>query len=300
MVIAAKGGDFKLTDYDCLMAELDAIPEGVEDFILCDLGTDPGRFDSLVKKLGRKSRRISVTYIDHHYLTEEAKAKIRKSGVRLFHNVNECSGTLTYRFLAKELPPDAQLLALYAAVTDYMDGSPTAKKIIERHDRQMVLFEATLLALAVANRGDDQEFLRMLVGELSMMKRPHTIGGVPGAALDQAEALSALSKLVAKEGKVMGKIAYMETDQHSTGSIAKLLLGAKDVPLAAAFREKRQSGWYEVSLRGTSAVKIHLGKITGEIAGKYGGNGGGHKVAAGCSIPKGRVMDVLRELNKRL
>jgi nanoRNase/pAp phosphatase (c-di-AMP/oligoRNAs hydrolase) len=140
----------------------------------------------------------------------------------------------------------------------------------------------------------------MIVGELSLMKRPHTIGEVPGAALDQAEALSSLLKLVAKEGMVMGKIAYMETDQHSTGNIAKLLLGVKDVPLGVAFRQKRRRGWYEVSLRGTSAVKIHLGKVIGEIAGKYGGNGGGHKVAAGCSIPKDGVMDVLRELNKRL
>ncbi|MCS4539238.1 MAG: DHH family phosphoesterase [Thaumarchaeota archaeon] len=132
------------------------------------------------------------------------------------------------------------------------------------------------------------------------MKNPHAISDLPRAALEQAEILHGLSKLVMKEGKVMGKIAYMETDQHSTGSVAKLLLGANDVPLGAAFRTKGRGGWCEVSLRATSAVKVHLGKAIGEIAERYGGNGGGHTVAAGCSIPKGRVMDVLEELNGRL
>lgn len=300
MIQAARGGGFALTDYDGLMSELDAIPDGVEDFILCDLGTDPTRFGSFARTLAAISRRISVTYLDHHYLSSEAKTMIRKSGVKLIHNVNECSGSLTFRFLRKELPPDAKLLALYAAITDYMDGSPMARKMMERYDRQLVLFEATLLSLAVANRGKDREFLRTLVSELALMKNPHAISDVPRAALEQAEILHALSKLVMNEGKVMGKIAYMETDQHSTGSVAKLLLGANDVPLGAAFRAKGRGGWCEVSLRGTSAVKVHLGKAIGEIAERYGGNGGGHRVAAGCSIPEGRVMDVLEELNRRL
>ncbi len=300
MIQAARGGGFALTDYDSLMSELDAIPDGVEDFILCDLGTDPTRFGSLARKLAAISRRISVTYLDHHYLRPDAKSMIRKSGVKLIHNVNECSGSLTFNFLRKELPPEAKLLALYAAITDYTDGSPITRKIMERYDRQLVLFEATLLSLAVGNMGKDREFLRTLVSELALMKSPHTISDIPGAALAQAEILHALSELVMKEGKVMGKIAYMETDQHSTGSVAKLLLGANDVPLGAAFREKGRGGWYEVSLRGTSAVKVHLGKAIGEIAERYGGNGGGHRVAAGCSIPKSKVMDVLEELNRRL
>ncbi len=300
MVQAARGGSFALTDYDGLMSELDAIPDGVEDFILCDLGTDPTRFGSFAKKLAVISRRISVTYLDHHYLSPEAKAMIRKRGVKLVHNVNECSGSLTFRFLRKELPPEAKLLALYAAITDYMDGSPITRKMMERYDRQLVLFEATLLSLAVANRGKNREFLRTLVSDLSLMKSPHAISDLPRAALEQAEILHRLSRIVMKEGKVMGKIAYMETDQHSTGNVAKLLLGANDVPLGAAYREKGRGGWYEVSLRGTSAVKVHLGKAIGEIAERYGGNGGGHRVAAGCSIPKINVMDVLGELNRRL
>ncbi len=300
MVLSARGGDFKLTDYDHLMHELDAIPEGVDEFFLCDLGTDPGRVEALVRKLASLSRRMSVTYIDHHYLSEEAKGMMRKSGVVLKHDVNECSGLLTYQHLGRELPQDAKLLALYAAVTDYMDGSPVAVRMMERFDRQLVLLEATLLALAIGRRGDNMAFLRMLVRELSLMKKPHTIGDVPRAAIAQAQRLDMLVKLVAKQSIVLGKIAYIETDQHSTGSTAKLLLGVHNVALGVAFREKHKKGWYEVSFRGTSDVRIHLGKAIGEIANRYGGTGGGHKLAAGCSVPKRSIMDTLKELNGQL
>ena len=50
-------------------------------------------------------------------------------------------------------PPESSYLALFGAVTDYLDSSPLAGKMMERFDRQFVLLESTLLSYAISNQG---------------------------------------------------------------------------------------------------------------------------------------------------
>jgi RecJ-like exonuclease len=299
MVVAARGGGFKLSDYDSLIDDLNEVPEEADELIICDLGTDPKKLPVFVSTLQRVAKKMKVLYIDHHFLTSEAKRRIRDSGVKLIHNVNECSGMLTYRTFKESLPEGAKLPALYAAVTDYMDNSPMARKMMERYDRHYVLFEATLLSHSIAQNGDDRQFLEKLVRELSKMKMPHSIDEVPKLALLQAEKMERLAAEVRNLASRLKNVAYMRTDQHSTGSVAKLLLGAIDVNVGIAFREKRKR-WFEVSLRGTSESKAHLGQLVIKAALKHGGNGGGHKRAAGCTIPKEKMKTFLEEIDGSL
>ena len=91
----------------------------------------------------------------------------------------------------------------------------------------------------------------------------------------------------------------MRTGESATGNVAKLLIGAFDVQLGVAYKEK-PGGISEVSLRSTSASKIHLGKEVGVTAQKRGGGGGGHERAAGCSVPSGEVQGLLADLERRL
>ena len=41
---------------------------------------------------------------------------------------------------------------------------------------------------------------------------------------------------------MLGKLAYMETDQSSTGNVAKLLLGAFNVQVGVSYRAKAEAG----------------------------------------------------------
>jgi nanoRNase/pAp phosphatase (c-di-AMP/oligoRNAs hydrolase) len=89
----------------------------------------------------------------------------------------------------------------------------------------------------------------------------------------------------------------MITTQHSTGNVAKLLVGAFAVAAGVALKEE-QPGWYEVSLRSTSECKIHLGRTIDGIARRLGGNGGGHRKAAGCRVPVSKADTMLAELSE--
>jgi RecJ-like exonuclease len=151
----------------------------------------------------------------------------------------------------------------------------------------------------MARRGSGSGFPKVAVEELSKMKRPHEIEGVPDCAVDQLSAAVRLEKEVRKEGKKMGRLAYAVTTQHSTGNVAKLLIGAFGVPVGVASSEQ-EKGWYEVSLRGTSECKVHLGRVASRISSKLGGNGGGHRKAAGCRIPVDKMNALLLELKRRV
>ncbi len=299
LVVAAKGGTFRLTDYDDLLKEMDAVPASASGLTICDLGTNSSNFPEFVGKLAGLAKRMPVTYIDHHYLTDEAKQAIRKTGVDLHHDVRDCASMLTYLTYRGSLPEGARLLALYGAVTDYMDASANASELMETFDRQFVLLECTLLSYALAKNGRHYAYPEMLVKELAAMKAPHAIDDVGRDALEQAEVVRLLAEEVRTRGTRLGRLAYMKTEQSATGNVAKLLLGAFGVPLGVAYKEK-PGGTAEFSLRSTSDSKIHLGKEIGLIAQRHGGSGGGHEKAAGCSVPASEVQGLLADLESRL
>jgi RecJ-like exonuclease len=298
LAVAATNCLFRLTDYDSILKELESVGNDVTDAFVCDIGTDPVRFPELLASMERLAKRAKVTYIDHHYLRPEWKGKIRKAGVVLVHDTKEAAGMLTFKNFEKSLPEDAKLLALYASVTDYMDNSSLSKQLMENFDRHYVLLESVLLSYAVARKGDAQEFRDLLVTELSKMTPPHRIRKVPEYALEQAEQTIVLAELVRTNGERMRRIAHMETEEHSTGAVAKLLIGAFGVPVGVSYRPKDKGRWYEVSLRGTSQCKVHLGQMIATLAAKFGGNGGGHKLAAGCRIPREKIDALLQEIDR--
>jgi len=299
LVVAAKGGTFRLTDYDDLLKEIDSAPASATGVTICDLGTNASNIDEFVARLGALAKRMPVAYIDHHYLTDEAKKRIIGAGVELHHDIVDCSAVLTYIAYKGRLPAAARLLALYGAVTDYMDGSASASRMMETFDRQFVLLESTILSYALAKNGRDLSYPDMLVRELALMKAPHSIDEVGREALEQAEVIRRLAEEVKSKGTRLGMLAYMKTGESSTGNVAKLLIGAFDVQLGVAYKEKA-GGIAEVSLRSTTESKIHLGKEVGVIAQKHGGSGGGHERAAGCSVPSTEVQGLLADLEKRL
>jgi single-stranded DNA-specific DHH superfamily exonuclease len=181
-----------------------------------------------------------------------------------------------------------------------MDDSPMAKKLMEKGDRHFVLLEATMLSLALGNRAEEEGYPEMIASELSKMKKhPHEIEGVPEAALRQLDKEAALGEEVKAGGTKLGRLAYMVTTQYSTGTVAKLLIGAFDVPVGVSMKEKTP-GWYEVSLRGTSDCRIHLGRTIARIAGRLGGSGGGHRKAAGCRVPVSKTDEMLKALSKKV
>lgn len=298
MSVAATGGELILSEYEDMIDNLRKVPDDADRVVVTDLGADSADFPEFLREMRRIARHAEVTYIDHHYMSGQAKDKLRKAGIHVVHNVRECASMLTYKTFKDQLPERARLNALCGAVTDYMDDTPMARRLMEKGDRQFVLLEATMLSLALGNRADEDGYPEMIASELSKMKKhPHEIAGVPEAAVKQLDREAALGEEVKAGGAKLGRLAYMLTTQYSTGSVAKLLIGAFDVPVGVSMKE-RTPGWYEVSLRGTSECRVHLGRTIAKVASRLGGSGGGHAKAAGCRVPVSKFDQMLKALSK--
>ena len=299
LAVAATGGKVILSDYDDLVDNLKLVPDDADRLVISDLGADSANFPLYLEQIKRIAKHAEVTHIDHHYMSQDAKRRVRKAGVHLVHDTSECASILTYKTFEKALPERARLIALCGAVTDYMDDAPIAKKLMEQGDRQFVLLEATMLAYALGGMEGEEGFPERVVVELSEMKHPHEIKGVPEAALAELERMARLGEFVKAEGRKKGRVAYMVTTQYSTGNVAKLLIGAFGVPVGVAMKQK-QEGWYEVSLRSTSEARVHLGRTIAKISERLGGSGGGHRKAAGCRVPVAGVDEMIRALAKKV
>ena len=298
LAVAATGGKILRPAYDDMRESLRRIPSDADQVVISDLGADSADFPQFLAEIRRISASAEVTYIDHHFMSEEARRKLKRTGIRLVHNVKECASILTYETFKGVLPERARLIALCGAVTDYMDDSPVAKKMMERAERHFVLLEAAMLAFALGNHSDEEGYPEMLVGELAKMKDPHEIKGVPESALEQLAKEASLGEEVKAGGTKKGQLAYIVVTRHSTSIVSKVLLGAFDVRVGVALKQ-RQPGWYEVSLRSVSDSRIHLGRTIGKIAARLGGSGGGHRRAAGCRIPASKMDEMISALVKK-
>ena len=299
LAVAATGGKIILSDYDDMIDNLRKIPDDADRVVITDLGVDSADFAMYLAEITRIARHAEVTYVDHHFMSEDVKRQVRKAGVRLVHDTSECASMLAYKTFGRGLPERARLIALCGAVTDYMDDSPLAKKLMEQGDRQFVLLEATMLAYALGHKEAEEGFPELVVEELSKMNHPHEIAGVPEGAVAELEKVARLGEYVKEHGKKRGNLAYMVTGQYSTGNIAKLLIGAFEVPVGVAMKKKLE-GWYEVSLRSTSECRIHLGRAIAMISERLGGSGGGHRKAAGGRIPVPKVDEMIAALAKKV
>ncbi len=298
------GAKVFLTDYGDMVETLSAVGPASEYYI-SDLGSNQNTFQAFVEQLRRLSGYGKIHYIDHHPLSSSFASILRDAGVDVTHSVNECASVLVYEKYEQKLrdSPQMKIVACCGAITDYMDARPLAKKLIASFDRQFLMYEATVLSFAISIIGrssaDSNAKLIQLVEELAKGELPHEIDGASEYAQTHAERSAKLIQLARKNGKKMKNFAYFLTKESATGNVANFLIGAFDVPVAAAFREE-ELGYYEISLRSVDESKHDLGKIVGKIAVELDASGGGHQHASGARIKREQLNKFLDMLDGEL
>lgn len=298
------GADVFLTDYGDMVETLSKVGEA-KDYYICDLGTNQNTFEGFLEQVNRFSNHGMVHYIDHHPLNPSNASVLQKAGVDLTHSVEECASVLVYKKYEEKFreSPQMKIAACCGAITDYMDLRPFAKKIIASFDRQFLLYEATVLSFSISvigrgSKASDAKLVK-LVKELAKSKLPHEIEGASGYAQKHAERSADLIELARKNGKKMKNFAYLVTKESATGNVANFLIGAFDVPVAAALREEAPE-YYEISLRSVDESKHDLGKIIGKIAAELNASGGGHPHASGARIKRAHLEKFLTLLDEEL
>ena len=294
-----------LVDYANLMTKLEKVAESdskINQIFICDLGLskkNEQRFVELLDKIA--SAGTEVTYIDHHDVSREIMQALKKAGVALIHTVEECTTIQVYSKYRKRLPEHATFFAAMGALTDYMETRPVASSIVPKFDRQFLMLESTALSYMISASQHDDDFLVRMVDTLAKMKYPHDIkGGFETAekyAKKVANAIESIQESVVK----LENIAYTpSTVELSSSMVVNFVLGSSGKPVAMVYKFKADIKSYVVSIRGSSDCKVHLGRLTNEIASELGGSGGGHDKACGAVIPKDKLDEFIKVLDSRI
>jgi oligoribonuclease NrnB/cAMP/cGMP phosphodiesterase (DHH superfamily) len=303
LIRQAFGGETRLVDYPGLMNELENLryDESLKTVFICDLGlskTNQDQFVDLLRDL--REKRVAIFYIDHHDIEEGIKKKIQSLKVKLIHTIDECTTVQVYKAFKSKLNDHSSFIAACAAVTDYMEDRPLGSKLLQRFDRQFILFEATSLTFTIVSHQKDSEYLLYLVEELSELKYPHDIPNIFEFAKIQAEKISGVIQKVKNNMKKMKNLAYMEVTDSGASMVVNFVLGLSGKDVGVSYKLREEQGIYAVSVRGSRSCKLHLGKIINQLATDLGGSGGGHDKACGAVIPKEKIGQFLKKFNTKL
>lgn len=294
-----------LVDYANLISKLEKIATSdgkIQQLFICDLGLSKKNEQRFVELLGMlTSGGTEVTYIDHHDVRKEIMQSLKKVGVTLIHSPEECTSIQVYSKYKKKLPQRADFLAAMGALTDYMETKPIASSVVPRFDRQFLMLESAALSYMISASQHDDDFLIKMVDTLTKMKYPHDIKGgfeiVEKYAKKVASAVDSIQESVVK----LDNVAYApSTIEMSSSMVVNFVLGSSGKPAAMVYKFKDDIKSYVVSIRGSADCKVHLGRLTNEVASELGGSGGGHDRACGAVIPKDRLQDFIRALDNKI
>lgn len=264
--------------------------DGYRNIIICDIAIDARSCTALFNRLEELSRRANIIYIDHHPLPDKCW-----DVDWLYNDLNVCASELTYKVLEDRLNSDMRRVAIYGAIGDYYDNTPSIKDWLQDWDKRSLFFQAGTLIQALIHMGRNYDFKRKLLLPLSRDIIPTEIPSVPEIAREGARAEEALRLRVKKDVTSLQHLAYVIDPKGymSKSAIYAASYGMRGVGIAAEYREHKDV--YDMSLR--SREDIDLNRLLRTVALRYGGTGGGHASAAGARIPAASFVEFLQDLD---
>ena len=295
-----------LVDYSNIISSLEKIAasdldkQRIDRLFLCDLGLSKRNEQRFLDVIGTIiSNGSKVTYIDHHELPDDTAATLKKMGVTLVHTIDECTSIQIYAKFKKRLRSQAAFFAAAGALTDYMENRPIASSIMSRFDRQFLMLEATALSYMISANQHNSEFLSKVVDNLAEMKYPHEIEGGFSIVEKQAQKVSNAIKTIEESIIKIDNLAYVHSSLDlSANMIVNSVLGISERAVAMVYKLKDDINCYIISIRGSKDCKVHLGRLINNIATELGGSGGGHDKACGAVIPKEKIKEFIRLVDK--
>jgi single-stranded-DNA-specific exonuclease len=294
-----------LVDYANLISRLEKVEtmfDKIEQLFICDLGLskkNEQRFTDLLQRM--VSRGTQVIYIDHHDISKETLHALKKADVTLVRTIEECTSMQVYAKYRKKLPDHAAFFAAMGALTDYMENKPLASTIVSRFDRQFLMLESTTLSYMISSSQHDDPFLLKIVDTLAKMKYPHDIKGGFDMAEKYAKKVANAVESIKESVVILDNLAYAPSAvELSSSMVVNFVLGSSGKPAAIVYKLKDDVKSYILSIRGSADCRVHLGRLTNDVASDLGGSGGGHDRACGALIPKANLQKFIETLNRKI
>ena len=302
---ALKVKNIFLADYPSLLNVLDIVisicskNKNFSRVFICDLGLNKKNQDVFIEKLQVLiSNNVQIVYIDHHYLEDQLKDTLKKIGVRLIHNIEECTSVQIYYLCKSKLNSKYSFYASAAALTDYMESKPMASILVSKYDRTFLMLQSCFLSYIISSSQKNIDFLKYVSKSISIFKLPHEIKNGFYLVKQFSDKISNALDVIEPQIIKMNNIAYLRHDLDLASSmIVNFVLGLSGKQVGIAFKLKENINSYVLSIRGSKDCSYHLGKIVNELTSDLNGSGGGHDKACGAVIPEEKLDLFLKKFD---
>jgi len=274
-----------------LYRDLEKPAKGDEIFIF-DISLAKDTLHKTLPRLADLCEHGTVTYMDHHPLPPNVTADIIPGTVR--HDMKLCATELAYREFRKMIPSDMSRVAIYGAIGDYKEKTMLMQKLIDDWDKSALFYESGTLLEGLETDRKDYDFMRRVTRLLSKNELPSSDDELVSRARQQAQIEEEQRKIVGKQVKTMGNIAYVIDVPGSIGTAALYSRVIKRALIGVAGTTSNEM--VDLSFRSNNP-KINLDFLLRSECGKFGGVGGGHPQAAGARIPVDQLLNFLKSLS---
>ena len=291
-----------LVDYPNLLNSLDytiSLCHKNREFsrvFICDVGLNKKNQNLFIDKLKiLLLRNIEVIYIDHHYLEVEIRRVLESIGVKLIHDINDCTSVQIYHLLRTKLSSRFAFYAAAAALTDYMESNPKASLLVSKYDRTFLMLESCFLSYIISSSQKNIEFLKFISRAISKGKMPHEIKNGFRLVKEFCEKINKAITIVEEQSKHLNNISYFEHNlELSSSMIVNFVLGITGKKVGIAFKLKSNINSYILSIRGSKECTTHLGMLVNNLSSELNGSGGGHDKACGACDTYGEFQQIFR------
>lgn len=262
---------------------------GYDRAVICDIAINIPSSARLKERIDLLSAQTEVVYLDHHPLPDGFSADW------LISNVSSSASEMTYRHFKDILSSDMSRVALYGAIGDYRDDSLGIYNMVQNWDKRSLYYQAGTLSQGIEIGRRDYDWKRYLVMQLAKNVQPSDIPVLASNAIKASQLEDELRLNVKRDVLRLSNISYV-IDQKACMSKAAIyarVYGGTPVGMSAEFRNHRDV--YDFSLRAVGDINLNL--IVSRIAAKYGGNAGGHPLAAGGRVSAGSLKEFLKDLD---
>jgi len=295
-----------LVDYPNLLNSLDYVisicskDKKFTRVFICDVGLNMKNQFLFLEKLNvLTSNNIEVIYIDHHYLEPEVKSKITNMGIKLIHDIDECTSVQIYYLLKNRIGKVFSFFASAGALTDYMEDRPKARHLVGKFDRTFLMLESCYLSYIISASQKDIDFLKSISKDISKGIMPHDLKHGCNLVKQFSGKVANAITLIEKQSVHLLNLSYFEHELDlSSSMIVNFVLGLSGKKVGIAFKMKSNINSYILSIRGSKECQTHLGKLINNLSMDFGGSGGGHDKACGAVIPIENIHKFLERLDE--
>jgi len=264
-----------------------------KDVVIADIAVPYHERYTLAKELERIASRNRLIYIDHHPIPEG----IEIPG-EVIHDLNRSSSELAYSLVKDMIPREFVKIALYGAIADYSDETPWVVEELEHWDKRIIYFQSGMLSQGMGEAQHRYEFKRNLIKEFLRGREPSEIDELVRLALEESLHDKDLYNDIKRMVKVEKRVAYAIIERGSLSKGAHFALGMTNSTIGIC--GKIEGNKIDMSIRAEKHANLDLNRIIREITEKLGGSGGGHRSAAGASVPKDKFKKFVEMLNEKI